>query len=219
VKGEIMSASPLDIPADAGSRQEKALSWKATALLATIVFGGSLCFSFLGQEIIFDNGPSRSAIVRSADPDYRIQLLEKAVFRYPGNAAAWLQLGHAYSEFGQAALAAAAYENYLAINPNSPDTWTKLGVQYAQTDGPDKALEAFNQAIALNPKHEASRLYKGVVLLNAFSDLRGAIRSWMQVLEANPEAAASDGTPIEERIAYCLAASEVKTAGAEKNAE
>jgi hypothetical protein len=94
VKGEIMSASPLDIPADAGSRQEKALSWKATALLATIVFGGSLCFSFLGQEIIFDNGPSRSAIVRSADPDYRIQLLEKTVSRYPGNAAAWLQLGH-----------------------------------------------------------------------------------------------------------------------------
>ena len=210
-----MNASALDILADAVSHQKEALSWKAAALLGTIVFCGGLGLSFLVQEIFLGNGASRSAIVNSADPDYRAQLLERAVSRYPANAGAWLQLGNAYSESERNALAASAYENYLAIDPSSPDIWTKLGIQYAQTERPDKALEAFDQAIALNPKHEASRLYKGVVLLNAFNDLRGAIRSWMQVLEANPDAEAPDGTPIEEWIGYCLAASEAKTADRE----
>ena len=214
-----MNASALDILAGAGSQQKEPLSWKAAVLFGTILFCGGLGLSFLVQEIFLGNGASRSAIVNSADPDYRAQLLERAVSRYPANAGAWLQLGNAYSESERNALAASAYENYLAIDPSSPDIWTKLGIQYAQTDRPDKALEAFDQAIALNPKYEASRLYKGVVLLNAFNDLRGAIRSWMQVLEANPAAEAPDGTPIEKWIGYCLAASEAKTAGTEENAE
>jgi tetratricopeptide (TPR) repeat protein len=216
---EIMNASALNILAGAGSHQKEALSWKTAALLGTIVFCGGLGLSFLVQEIILGNGASRSAIVNSAAPDYRAQLLERAVSRYPANAGAWLQLGNAYSESERNALAASAYEKYLAIDPRSPDIWTKLGIQYAQTERPNKALEAFDQAIALNPKHEASRLYKGVVLLNAFNDLRGAIRTWMQVLEANPEAAAPDGTPLEEWISYCQAASSTKIAGAEENAE
>ncbi|MCK7515728.1 MAG: hypothetical protein MZV70_74960 [Desulfobacterales bacterium] len=70
--------------------------------------------------------------------------------------------------------------------------------------GPSKALEAFDQAIALNPKHEASRLYKGVVLLNAFNDLRGAIRSWMQVTGGQPRRCRPPtAPPLEEWISYC----------------
>ena len=214
-----MNASALDILAGAGSQQKEPLSWKAAVLFGTILFCGGLGLSFLVQEIFLGNGASRSAIVNSAAPDYRAQLLERAVSRYPANAGAWLQLGNAYSESERNALAASAYEKYLAIDPRSPDIWTKLGIQYAQTERPNKALEAFDQAIALNPKHEASRLYKGVVLLNTFNDLRGAIRSWMQVLEANPNAQAPDGRPIEEWINYCQAASSTETRGADENTE
>jgi len=211
-----MSASALAILNSEDNYQKKGLSWWVAALLGTIVFCGVLGLSLLVREIILGNGASRSAIVNSADPDYRIQLLERAVSRYPANAGAWLQISLAYSESGRNLQAVAAYENYLAIDPGSPDIWTKLGTLYSQTERPDKALEAFDQAIALNPRHEASRLYKGVVLLNAFNDLRGAIQSWMQVLESNPKAATPDGTPIEEWVRYCLAASEPKAVGTEE---
>lgn len=107
----------------------------------------------------------------------------------------------------------------MTLYSSNPDIWTKLGVQYAETDRPEKAIEAFDKALSLNPKYEAARLYTGVVRLNAFNDLRGAIRSWMQVLEANPEAAAPDGTPLEEWISYCQTAYSTKNAGAEKIAE
>jgi predicted Zn-dependent protease len=208
MKGETMNASPLDIPINVDSHSQKAVSWKVAAVLGAIVFLGSMGLAILVQEMIFDG--SRSAVVRSADPAYRIQLLERAVSRHPGNAGAWLQLGQAYSESGPNTLAASAYESYLTLNPNNPDVWTTLGVQYAETDRPEKAIEAFDQALSLNPRHEASRLYKGVVRLNAFNDLRGAIRSWMQVLEANPDAQAPDGRPIKEWIEYCQAVSDVK---------
>jgi tetratricopeptide (TPR) repeat protein len=211
-----MSASALAILNSEDNYQKKGLSWWVAALLGTIVFCGVLGLSLLVREIILGNGASRSAIVNSADPDYRIQLLERAVSRYPANAGAWLQISLAYRESGRNLQAVAAYENYLAIDPRSPDIWTKLGTLYSQTERPDKALEAFDQAIALNPRHEASRLYKGVVLLNAFNDLRGAIQSWMQVLESNPKAATPDGTPIEEWVRYCLAASEPKAVGTEE---
>ena len=211
-----MSASALAILNSEDNYQKKGLSWWVAALLGTIVFCGVLGLSLLVREIILGNGASRSAIVNSADPDYRIQLLERAVSRYPANAGAWLQISLAYSESGRNLQAVAAYENYLAIDPRSPDIWTKLGTLYSQTERPDKALEAFDQAIALNPRHEASRLYKGVVLLNAFNNLRGAIQSWMQVLESNPKAVTPDGTPIEEWVRYCLAASEPKAVGTEE---
>ncbi|MCK7515729.1 MAG: hypothetical protein MZV70_74965 [Desulfobacterales bacterium] len=66
------------------SNHGKTWSWKTAALLGAIVFLGASGLAILVQEMIF--GDSRSAIMRSADPDYRIQLLERAVSRYPGNA-------------------------------------------------------------------------------------------------------------------------------------
>ncbi|MCK7503042.1 MAG: tetratricopeptide repeat protein [Desulfobacterales bacterium] len=156
-----MNASPLDIPVEVGSRPQKALSWKAAAVLGAIVFLGSLGLAILVQEMIFDD--SRSAIVRSADPDYRIQLLERAVSRYPGNAAAWLQLGHAYSESAQHEQAASAYENYLTLYSSNPDIWTKLGVQYAETDRPEKAIEAFEQGPFVEPQARSRPALQGIV--------------------------------------------------------
>jgi tetratricopeptide (TPR) repeat protein len=214
-----MSVSALVILNSADGQQKKGPFWWVAVLLGAIMFCGSLGLSLLDHEIILGNDASRSAIVNRVDPDYRIRLLEKAVSRYPGNASGWLQLGHAYSESDRNVQAAAAYENYLAIDSRSPDIWTRLGTLYLQTERPDKAIEAFDKAIALNPKHEASRLYKGVVLLSAFNDLRGAIHSWMQVLESNPKAATPCGIPIDEWVRYCLAASEPKTAGTEESAE
>lgn len=212
-----MDASTIAMPVGMGNHQTKPLSWRAVLLLGAIVLCAVFGLSLLVQEMIF--GDSRSAMVGSSDPGYRIQLLERAVSRYPENAGGWLQLGRAYDESGQYAQAASAYENYLAIDPRNPDIWTKLGVQYAQTDRPEKALEAFGRAISLNPKHEAAHLYKGGVLLNAFSDLRGAIRAWMQVLEANPDAQAPDGRPVEEWINYCQAASSTETTADEQKPE
>lgn len=186
-------------------------------LLGTLVFCTVFGLSLLVQEMIF--GDSRPAMVRSSEPGYRIHLLERAVSRYPENAGGWLQLGRAYEESGQYAQSASAYENYLAIDPRNPDIWTKLGIQYSQTDRPDKALEAFDHAIALNPKHEAARLYRGGVLLNVFSDLRGAIRSWLQVVEANPDAQAPEGRLIEEWINYCQVAAPAEFTGSDQENE
>jgi lipopolysaccharide biosynthesis regulator YciM len=218
-KEDLMSTSAIEtLPAEA-SPYKKGLSWKAALVGGVIVLGGSLGFGLLVNKIIYGEAIVSSAIVRSADPDYRIQLLERVVSRYPSHVSAWLQLGNAYTEAGRNALAASAYENFLELDPRSPDIWTKLGIQYAQTERPDQAIKAFDRAASLNPKHEGSRLYKGIVLLNAFNDLRGAIRSWMQVLETNPKAAAPDGTPLEEWISYCQTASSTKIAGVEENAE
>jgi cytochrome c-type biogenesis protein CcmH/NrfG len=214
-----MNAYALDITNSSDSHQDKRLSWWGVVLLGAIVVCGSLGLSLLVREIILGNDAGRSAIVNSVDPDYRIGLLEKAVFKRPADAGAWLQLGHAYSDSGRTVQAATAYENYLAINPRSPDIWTKLGTLYSQTDRPHKALEAFNQAITLNPKYEASHLYKGMVLLNAFNDLRGAAHSWSIVLELNPNAATPCGTEIEEWVRYCLTASESKFARADESNE
>jgi cytochrome c-type biogenesis protein CcmH/NrfG len=214
-----MSASALDISNSADSHQDKRLSWWVAGLLGAIVFCGSLGLSLLVRQIILGHDAGRSAIVNSADPDYRIGLLEKAVSRNPTDASAWLQLGHAYSESDRNAQAATAYENSLAINPRSPNIWTKLGTLYSQTDRPHKALEAFDKAITLNPKDEASHLYKGMVLLNAFNDLRGAVHSWIIILELNPNAVTPCGTAIEEWVRYCLTASEPKFARADERDE
>jgi len=206
-----MNASALNLPSDVGRHPRRALSWKATLALGAIVFWGSLGLAFLAQEWIF--GDSRSAGMRRSDPGYRMELLEKAVSRYPNNAGAWVLLGHAYGDSGRVAEAVAVYENVVAIDSDRPDIWTKLGLQYTQAGRPEKALEAFNRAISLNPTHEAAHLYKGALLLNAFNDLRGAIRAWMPVLTANPDAEVPEGRSIEEWINYCQAAAPAEISG------
>jgi hypothetical protein len=78
-----MSASAPDIPADEGSHQKK-LSWKATAAFGIIVFWGSLGLGFLVREIVRGNGESRPAIVKTSEPDYRIQLFERSFGVFSG---------------------------------------------------------------------------------------------------------------------------------------
>jgi tetratricopeptide (TPR) repeat protein len=79
----------------------------------------------------------------------------------------WFTQGEAALELDLPKLAAACFEDALALDANLASAWTGLGVARAELDPPlplEEVLECFDRAIALSPESEAAWLYRGLTL-------------------------------------------------------
>jgi len=129
-----------------------------------------------------------------------IASLEKATQENPKDGAAWIQLGHAYFDSGQAKKAIAAYTKALELQPGDLNVMTDLGVMYHQDKQHQKAIDMFDQVLKINAEHEQARFNKGVVLLTGLNDRKGAIAEWKILVKYHPMAATPSGKMVGDLI-------------------
>ncbi|MDX9835365.1 MAG: tetratricopeptide repeat protein, partial [Desulfobulbus sp.] len=129
-----------------------------------------------------------------------IASLEQAARDNPKDLQAWVQLGHAYFDTGQAKQAIAAYTTALALKPDDVNVMTDLGVMYHQDHQHQKAIELFDAVLRVEPTHEQARFNKGVVLLAGLNDRTGALAEWKELVRNHPMATAPSGRMVNDLI-------------------
>ena len=129
-----------------------------------------------------------------------IAQLEIQVTKDPKDYQSWIKLGHHYFDTDQPEKAIQAYTQSLTLHSGDANLLTDLGVMYRNTGQKEKAIESFDKARAMDPKHEPSRLNKGIVMLFDMNDPKGAIASWEELLQLNPEAKMTDGSSVKEFV-------------------
>ncbi len=130
----------------------------------------------------------------------RILALERQVAANPGDVKAWVELGNLYFDANRHAKAISAYNRALELEPGNAHVLTDLGVMYRRNGQPAKAVATFDRAIAAAPQLEQAYFNKGIVLMYDLHDIDGAIAAWQALLKINPNAVASNGTPITKII-------------------
>lgn len=145
-------------------------------------------------------GPAQMSTEMTPEQASKIMALEQAVSSNPNDGNAWSQLGHTYFDTRRYEQAIKAYNKSLAIRPDDPNILTDLGVMYRATNQFPQAIASFEKANAINPRHEQSLFNRGIVYFFDLKDSAKAIQSWEQLLAVNPNAMASDGTPVKEII-------------------
>lgn len=186
-------------------------SWWNTALIGLICFTAGLFIggNFAGRTALqrpqpasinglppghppidaagMPNPSAQSSDVAAADPNFDDPAVRAEIER-TNNPAELIAIGN--REFDavprRSALAAAAYEKALKLQPNNPDVLTDLGITYRDMGRYEDAVRAFRTAAKLDPKHANSRYNTGVVLLHDLNDVKGAIAAWEEYLKVAP---------------------------------
>jgi Cytochrome c biogenesis factor len=131
----------------------------------------------------------------------QIRDLEIATAQKPGDQGAWIDLANLYFDAHQPQKSVAAYEKAVALGPVSPDVWTDYGSMLREAGQAKKAVESFDAALKQNPKHQNALFNKGVVQLHDLKDRAGALATWEQLLQVNPEAKNPDGRAVKDMVA------------------
>jgi cytochrome c-type biogenesis protein CcmH/NrfG len=129
-----------------------------------------------------------------------IAALEKTTQDKPNDGQAWVELGHAYFDTGQAKQAITAYNKALELLPGDLNVMTDLGVMYHQDTQHQKGIDLFDQVLQINPKHEQARFNRGVVLLTGLNDRKRALEEWKTLVQYHPMAAAPSGKTVADLI-------------------
>lgn len=157
------------------------------AIAAVAVAGGTI-----GYRILSDDRPAVPATVGAPGSIAELQQHADAA---PNDAAAWQKLG--FAQFGAENYLAAvsAYEHATALSPRNAVLWSSLGearVMASERDPmPPAALAAFRQAVALEPKDPRARYFLAVEQ-DLHGDHKGAIDSWLALLQETPAGAPWD---------------------------
>jgi len=169
------------------------------AVVAALILGflGGVGYSVYRAPAV--SGESQEA-GHQHDAGKAIATLEKATQDRPTDGQAWVELGHAYFDTGQAKQAIAAYLKALELLPGDLNVMTDLGVMYHQDSQHQKAINLFDQVLKINPKHEQARFNKGVVLLTGLNDRKGALAEWKTLIQYHPMAAAPSGKMVGDLI-------------------
>jgi len=88
------------------------------------------------------------------------------------------------------------------LKPGNANVLTDLEIMYRRSGQPDKAIIIFDKAITADSKNENSRLNKGTVQMHDLNDRNGALRTWEDLLEANPLAMASKNQSIAQMLKH-----------------
>jgi len=84
-------------------------------------------------------------------------------------------------------IAAAAYEQALALKPGDPDVTTDLGIALRGLHDPAGAVARFREAAEADPKHPQSRFNLGLVLLHDLGKPDEAVAAWEDYLKVAPK--------------------------------
>ncbi|WP_456388603.1 tetratricopeptide repeat protein [Desulfolithobacter sp.] len=146
------------------------------------------------------NHPPTSQNAGNPDAARAIASLEQETKNNPDNVAAWVQLGHAYFDTNQPAKAIRAYNRALELQPGDTNVLTDLAVMYRRNKQPEKAIATLDQALKINPRHEQALFNKGVILINDFQDVEGALAAWEELVRINPMAKGPSGALVSDII-------------------
>lgn len=130
----------------------------------------------------------------------QISELKKMTEAQPNSVELWTKLGNLYFDTDQPAKAIEAYQKSLAIKPDDPHVLIDLGVMYRRNGQADKAVEYFDRAIVVSPSHETAFFNKGIVQFYDLKDEAGAIRTWQQLVDLNPNAKTPNGGLVRDMI-------------------
>lgn len=188
------------------NKKQGYIKTESTILIAfitlTIGFIGGTAFGIYKSDPTHVPQPSGMppSAKSSADQAAQIETLKQLTLKKPDDAKTWIQLGHLYFDTGQYQEAIIAYEKSLEVAPGDADIITDLGVMYRRSGKPEKAIAKFDEAIGINPSHQIARFNKGVVLMHDLNDTKGAIDTWQELVELNPEAKTPNGQLVRDFI-------------------
>lgn len=173
--------------------------------------------AFLGTTITtaFQQGavPGGGSSQDGNSLESQIALNQAQAAQNPNDVHAWVTLGNLYFDTGKPVESIDAYRKALALEPGNPNVLTDMGVMHRQLGQFQEALEAFRLATAADPAHQVSRLNTGIVLLYDMKDTPEALRAWEGLLQINPAAQTSDGTPLAVLVASLKVAVPAGSAG------
>lgn len=169
------------------------------AVVAALIIGflGGVLYSVYRAPAVSGDPHEAS---RQQEAAKAIAALEKTTREKPNDGQAWVELGHAYFDTGQAKQAIAAYNKALELLPGDLNVMTDLGVMYHQDTQHQKGIDLFDQVLQINPKHEQARFNKGVVLLTGLNDRKAALDEWKTLVQYHPMAAAPSGKMVTDLI-------------------
>jgi tetratricopeptide (TPR) repeat protein len=117
----------------------------------------------------------------------RLMTLEQLAAKDPQNPDYPTQIANLYYDLGQFDRAADFYQQSLKIRPQNPGVETDLATCYHYLGESDKALEILERVLKYSPDFPQALLNKGVVLLSAKNDAKGAISVWEALLRSDPD--------------------------------
>lgn len=116
-----------------------------------------------------------------------INQLKAQLSNNPDNLEILTQIGNRYFDINQPVNSIEYYERVLKIKPDNPAVLTDCAVMYNQLGNSEKALDYLDKAIALKPDLAQAYFNKGVILITAKNDPRGAVVVWKKFIELAPE--------------------------------
>lgn len=131
--------------------------------------------------------PAQSAPQAVPVDPARAKALEAVAAQNPNDAQPRVQLGNAFFDAEQYALAISWYEQAIALNPRDTNVSTDLGVAYYYTNQVDRALAQFDNSLKSDPNHAKTLLNVGIVKAFGKQDLAGAAAAWELVAKLSPD--------------------------------
>lgn len=105
-------------------------------------------------------------------------------------AKAFFDQGQSYSKKKNWALAIAAYQQAVKLEPKFPEAWNNMGYCYRRLKQYDKALDAYRQALTLKPDFAYAHEYTGRTYL-AMGNKEAAMREY-EILKRLDEKTAAE---------------------------
>ena len=131
---------------------------------------------------------SLRVIVRNRDWRDDVSLFRATVAASPGSLLAYLNLGAAYVESGQLALAEQAFSRAIELKADYAAAYYGLGLVYQRQGKLDRALAEFQRALAFNPRYVKAHLGLGAIYLQQ-GDLSRGIAELEATAEMTPSRA------------------------------
>jgi len=107
--------------------------------------------------------------------------------RYPQ---AWHYLGWSHFYLGNIGLAKEAFEHFLVLHPNEPDSTFALGLLAIEAGELESAKELFARVVSIAPQNQSIRAKatsRWADVLVELNDREGAVRLYNDALQRNPD--------------------------------
>jgi len=123
---------------------------------------------------------------REGDPESAIADFQRALEIDPAHSIALLNLGNAYRQKRDWALARSTLERAVALNPEDPEANYGLGMVYAQLNDTDRAYDYLAKALSIRPLYPEALNNLGILYLRTHRS-QEAIHSFQESIRLAPE--------------------------------